>query len=94
MSLGTYIQQLTKLTSLDSQEGMKYTFQETVKLLAVLVTAPMLTSKAERCSSMLKRLKTFQWKKERLCALGMLTAEKVFFNNIKEFSLVSLTSTT
>lgn len=77
------------LLSLVSQEDMRYTFQETIKLLEVLVTTPMSTSEAERCFSMLKRIKTFlrnSMKEERLSALGMLSAEKVFLNNVEDFN--------
>lgn len=77
------------LLSLVTQEEMCDTFQETLKLLKVLVTVPMSTSEAERCFSMLKRIKTFlrnSMKEERLSALGMLSAEKAFLNNIEDFN--------
>lgn len=77
------------LLSLLIQEEMRDTFQETLKLLKVLVTVPMSTSEAERCFSMLKRIKTFlrnSMKEERLSALGMLSAEKAFLNNIEDFN--------
>ncbi|CAH1108818.1 unnamed protein product [Psylliodes chrysocephalus] len=83
------ISEAVTLLSLLSQEDMRDTFQETIKLLEVLVTIPMSTSEAERCFSILERIKTFllkSKKEERLSALGMLSAEKVFLNNIKDFN--------
>ncbi|CAH1110088.1 unnamed protein product [Psylliodes chrysocephalus] len=53
------ISRVILLLSFVSQEDMKYTFQETIKLLEVSVTTSMSTSEAERCFSMLKRIKTF-----------------------------------
>lgn len=65
------------------------TFDETVKLLKLLITMPMSTSEAERCFSMMKRIKNFlrnTMKEERLTALGMLSCEKAFVNEIDNFN--------
>ncbi|PSN33785.1 hypothetical protein C0J52_17216 [Blattella germanica] len=65
------------------------TFQETVKLLKLLITMPMSTSEAERCFSTMKRIKTFlrnTMGDESLSALGMLSCEKSFINNIVNFN--------
>ncbi|CAH1106331.1 unnamed protein product [Psylliodes chrysocephalus] len=47
------------LSILLNEEGLICTFQETLKLLGILITIPMSTSEAECCFSMLKRFKTF-----------------------------------
>lgn len=83
------ISEAIPLLSLVSQEYMRNSFPETIKLLEVLVTTPMSSSEAERCFSMLKRVKTFlrnTMKEKRLSALGMLSAEKVFLNIIENFN--------
>lgn len=77
------------LLSLLLQDGICDTFHETLKLLKVLVTVPMPTSEVERCFSTSKIVKTFlrnSVKEESLSALGMLSVEKVFLNNIENFN--------
>jgi len=77
------------LSVLLNEEGLIRAFQETLKLLSILITIPMSTSEAERCFSMLKRIKTFlrnTMKEDRLSALGMLSAEKHFVNGIDNFN--------
>ncbi|CAH2013282.1 unnamed protein product [Acanthoscelides obtectus] len=77
------------LSILLNEEGLNCTFQETLKLLSILITIPMSTSEAERSFSMLKRIKTFlrnTMKEERLSALGMLSAEKHFVSGIENFN--------
>ncbi|CAH2012683.1 unnamed protein product [Acanthoscelides obtectus] len=77
------------LSILLNEEGLNCTFQETLKLLSILITIPMSTSEAERSFSMLKRIKTFlrnTMKEERLSALGMLSAEKHFVSGIEYFN--------
>lgn len=77
------------LSILLNEEGLNSTFQETLKLLSILITIPMSTSEAERSFSMLKRIKTFlrnTMKEERLSALGMLSAEKHFVSGIENFN--------
>ncbi|CAH1115787.1 unnamed protein product [Psylliodes chrysocephalus] len=71
-----------------NEEGLNCTFQKTFILLSILISIPMSTSEAERCFSMLKRIKTFHrntMKEEKLSALGMLSAEKHFVNGIENF---------
>ncbi|CAH1113343.1 unnamed protein product [Psylliodes chrysocephalus] len=83
------ISEAVPLVSLVLQKDMKYIFQETIKLLAVLVRTSMSTSEAKKYFSMLKRIKTFarnSMKEERPSALGLLSAEKVFLNNIEDFT--------
>ncbi|KAJ8912042.1 hypothetical protein NQ315_000535 [Exocentrus adspersus] len=77
------------LSILLNEEGLNSTFQETLKLLSILITIPMTTSEAESCFSMLKRIKTFlrnTMKEERLSALGMLSAKKHFVSAIENFN--------
>ncbi|PSN35237.1 hypothetical protein C0J52_15518 [Blattella germanica] len=64
-------------------------FPEITILLKILITMPMSTSEAERCFSMLKRIKTFlrnTMKEEKLTALGMLSCEKTFVSKIDNFN--------
>ncbi|XP_018569006.1 uncharacterized protein LOC108909230 isoform X1 [Anoplophora glabripennis] len=64
-------------------------FQETLKLLRILVTMPVSTTETERCLPILKNIKNFlrNTKKEQgLDALGMLSLEKTFLNNIENFN--------
>lgn len=64
------------------EQGLDSIFTETVKLLNILITIPMSSSEAERCFSMLKRVKTFlrnTMNEDRLNALGMLSFEKILF---------------
>ncbi|CAH2016473.1 unnamed protein product [Acanthoscelides obtectus] len=77
------------LSILLNEERLNCTFQETLKLLSILITIPMSTSEAERSFSMLKRIKTFlrnTMKEERLSVLGMLSAEKHFVSGIEYFN--------
>ena len=70
-------------------DDLSETFQETVKLLKLLITMPMSTSEAKQCFSMVKRIKTFlrnTMREDRLTALGMLSCEKTFLNNIDNFN--------
>jgi len=65
------------------------TFSECVKLLCVILTIPMSTCEAERCFSSLKRIKTFlrnTMAEERLSALAMLSIERDFITQIKNFN--------
>lgn len=75
--------------SLILEDDLCDTFEETIKILKLLITMPVSTSEAERCFSMLKRIKTFlrnTMKEERLSALGMLSCEKSFVNKIEGFN--------
>lgn len=61
------------------QNNLTNSFQETKKLLEILITIPMSTAEAERSFSTLKRIKTFlrnSMMEERLVALSMLSMEK------------------
>ena len=40
------------------EKGTDLTFEETLKLLKILITTPMSSIEAERCFSRLKRIKT------------------------------------
>jgi hypothetical protein len=56
---------------------------EITKLIKILLTVPMTTSEAERCFSILKRIKTFlisTMNSERLNALTVLSMEKNFLS--------------
>lgn len=75
--------------SLILEDDLCDTFEETIKILKLLITMPVSTSEAERCFSMLKRVKTFlrnTMKEERLSALGMLSCGKSFVNKIESFN--------
>lgn len=72
-----------------TQNNLCDTFSECVKLLKVLITIPMTTAEAERCFSTLKRIKTFlrnSMSQERLSALAMLSIERDFVLQIKDFN--------
>lgn len=61
------------------QNNLSCSFQETKKLLEIMITIPMTTAEAERCFSSLKRIKTFlrnTMVEDRLVALSMLSIEK------------------
>ncbi|KAJ9581626.1 hypothetical protein L9F63_023209 [Diploptera punctata] len=65
------------------------TFQETVKLLKLLITMPMSIPETEMCFSTLKRIKTFlknTMEEKNLTALGMLSCEKTYINEIDNFN--------
>jgi hypothetical protein len=64
-------------------------FQETAKLMEILITMPMTTAEPERCFSTLKRIKTYQrnsMNQERLLALSMLSIEKSMIAEIEDFN--------
>ena len=72
-----------------TENHLEATFSKSVKLLKVLITIPMTTSKAERCFPYLKRIKTFlrnTMGQERLSALAMLSIEKDFIMGIQDFN--------
>ena len=71
------------------KNNLQETLTETKKLLEILVTIPMTTAEAERCFSTLKRVKTFlrnTMSQDRLTALSMLSIEKKFVSQIKNFN--------
>lgn len=71
------------------ENNLERTFNESVKLLKVLVTIPMTTSEAERCFSTLKRVKTFlrsTMGEDRLTALAMLSIEKQVISDMCDFN--------
>ena len=60
-----------------------------MKLLKILCTLPITTVESERCFSTLKRIKTFlrnTMRGDRLCALAMLSMEKVLIRRIPNFN--------
>ncbi|KAJ4442436.1 hypothetical protein ANN_04022 [Periplaneta americana] len=77
------------LLNLIVDNELHHVFPEMSKLLKMLMTMPMSTSEAERCFSMLKRIKTFlrnTMKEDRLTALGMVSCEKSFVCKIDNFN--------
>ena len=65
------------------------TFSETVKLMKILVTIPMISAEPERCFSTLKKIKTFlrnSMLETRLNALAMLSIEKKMITTIDNFN--------
>ena len=66
------------------ENGMDQTFEETLKLLKILITTPMASVEAERCFSRLKRIKTVirnTMGQERLNALVALATERDIVQN-------------
>lgn len=64
-------------------------FQETKRILEILITTPMTTAEAERSFSTLKRIKTFlrnSMSEDRLVALSMLSIEKTMIRKILNFN--------
>ena len=64
-------------------------FPESVKLLNVILTTPIVSAEAERCFSTLKRVKSCSCNSmggERLNALCALTIEKQFISSIVNFN--------
>ncbi|XP_050500562.1 uncharacterized protein LOC114333658 [Diabrotica virgifera virgifera] len=64
-------------------------FSESVKLLKILCAIPMKTDETGRCFLTSQRIKTFFGKtmsQERMCAWAMLSIEKNFVKNIKDFN--------
>jgi hypothetical protein len=71
------------------KNNLQDTFQESTKLLKIVVTIPMSTSEAERCFSTLKRIKTFlrnTMTQDRLSALAMLSIEKRLVRKMQDFN--------
>lgn len=69
--------------------GLTETFTETVMLLNILCTLPMVTVESERCFSTLKRVKTFlrnTMGQSRLSALAMLSIERTLLTKIDNFN--------
>lgn len=77
------------LYSFFKDNKLEETFSEALKLLEILITIPMTSSEAERCFSMLKRIKTFlrnTMSQERLSALAMLSIERDLIMEIPDFN--------
>ncbi|KAM9425523.1 zinc finger MYM-type protein 1-like [Pholidichthys leucotaenia] len=77
------------LFQLFMQNNLEEVFSETVTLLKVVITTPMITEEPERCFSTLKRIKTFLGKattQERLNALAMLSVEKRLVIEMTDFN--------
>lgn len=71
------------------ENNLSVPFQETKKVLEILVTIPMTTAEAERSFSTLKRIKTFlrnTMSEDRLVALSMLSIEKKLIQEISNFN--------
>lgn len=77
------------LLQLFMENNLEEVFSETVTLLKILITTPMITAEAERCFSTLKRIKTFlrnSMTQERLNALAMLSMEKRLVTEMTDFN--------
>lgn len=71
------------------ENNLSNPFQETKKLLEILITIPMSTAEAERSFSTLKRIKTFlrnSMIEDRLVALSMLSMEKKLISEAPNFN--------
>ncbi|KAM4628575.1 zinc finger MYM-type protein 1-like [Polymixia lowei] len=71
------------------ENNLQDTFSETVTLLKILITTPMITTESERCFSTLKRIKTFLrniMTQDHLNALAMLSMEKKLTKDIPDFN--------
>ncbi|XP_018565364.1 zinc finger MYM-type protein 1 isoform X1 [Anoplophora glabripennis] len=69
--------------------NLSVTFSESVKLLQILCTLPMPTAESERCFSTLRRSVAFlrnTMGQGRLSDLAVLSIEKLFIRNIKDFN--------
>ncbi|XP_060778845.1 zinc finger MYM-type protein 1-like isoform X2 [Neoarius graeffei] len=77
------------LFQLFMENNLGEVFSETVALLKILITTPMITAEAQRCFSTLKRIKTFlrnTMTQERLNALAMLSMEKRLVTEMMDFN--------
>ncbi|XP_045595761.2 zinc finger MYM-type protein 1-like [Procambarus clarkii] len=80
---------LIDLLEIMNNNHLQSTFSETVKLLKILITTPMITAEAERCFLTLKRIKAFLRNTmaiERLSALAMISIENIMITEIKDFN--------
>ena len=71
------------------ENNLQSTFENTVKLLKILITTPMTSAEAERCFSALKRIKTFvraTMMNERLSALAMISSETKMISEMNDFN--------
>ena len=69
--------------------NLQSVFPNTVKLIKILITTPMISAEAERCFSTLKRIKSFlraTMLNERLSALAMISIENKLISEITEFN--------
>lgn len=69
--------------------NLEKSFNESTKLLKLVLTVPMTSVEAERCFSTLNRIKTFlrnSMCQERLTALAMLSIEKDLIMEIPDFN--------
>lgn len=83
------VKNITDLLGFLLENNLTECFGEVIKLLEILITIPMTSSKAERCFSTLKRIKTFlrsTMEKERLSALAMLSIEKRIIRDMVDFN--------
>jgi hypothetical protein len=69
--------------------NMQDLFPQTIKLLEIVCTIPMFTCEADRCSSILTRIRSFLNRsatEDQFTALAMLFIEKDFVSGIKDFN--------
>ena len=69
--------------------NLQSVFPNTVKLIKILITTPMISAEAERCFSTLKRIKSFlraTMLNERLSALAMIAIENKLISEMNNFN--------
>ncbi|XP_057705172.1 uncharacterized protein LOC130923456 [Corythoichthys intestinalis] len=77
------------LYQLFMRNGLQDTFSETVTLLKILITIPMMTTESDRCFSTLKKIKTFLQNAvshNHLNALAVIAMERNFIKSIPDFN--------
>ena len=83
------IQKVTDLYAFCAENNLISVFPESVKLMNIILTTPVVSAEAERCFSTLKRVKTCSRNamgSERLNALCALAIEKKFISSIVNFN--------
>lgn len=72
-----------------NENHLQTTFSETVKLIKILITTPMITEESERCFKTLEKIKSFLQNPitvDNLTALGMVSLESNMMKKITEFN--------
>ncbi|KAJ8349708.1 hypothetical protein SKAU_G00248380 [Synaphobranchus kaupii] len=80
----------TVTSQVEQRFSQKEAFAETITLLKIIITTPMMTSESERNFSTLKRIKTFTRNtmgQPRLNALAMLSIESLLIHQLQDFIL-------
>ncbi|XP_042242452.1 zinc finger MYM-type protein 1-like [Homarus americanus] len=80
---------LVDLLEIINESCLQSTLSETVKLIKIMITTPMITDEVERCFSTLKRIQTFLRNTavdDRLSALAMISIENKMITEIKDFN--------